>query len=331
MTNTAVGAAATPHQGRSLRLGTRASALATAQSGWVADRLRALGHEVELVLVSTEGDRSTAPLTQIGGTGVFVSALREALLAQEIDFAVHSLKDLPVGPTQGLVLAAVPEREDPRDVLISRDRLTLTDLPEGAVIGTGSPRRAAQLATAAPGATITGLRGNVGSRIEKVTTGALDAIVLAAAGLNRLGRIDEAAQVLDTDVMLPAPGQGALAVECRSDDETMRAVLAELEHPSTRSCVTAERAVLAGLQAGCHAPVGALARVDGEQIVLEAVVGTDEQHTIRHTLTGTDADTLGHQMADHFFSQLPTAWVARNSGPAPAAAHPTPTAQPPGA
>ncbi|WP_114907337.1 hydroxymethylbilane synthase [Ornithinimicrobium murale] len=289
--------------GRPLRLGTRASDLATSQSDWVADKLRALGHEVELVLVQTEGDRSSAPLTQIGGTGVFVSALREALLEGRIDLAVHSLKDLPVGEEAGLVLAAVPEREDPRDALISRDRVALADLPEGAVIGTGSPRRAVQLEAAASQTTVTGLRGNVGSRIGKVTDGTLDAIVLAAAGLRRLGRIDEASEVLEPSVMLPAPGQGALAVECRYDDRETARLLAQLDHAPTREAVTAERSLLGALEAGCSAPVGALAARDGDDLVLDAVVGTGEG-VLRHTVRGHSAVDLGHEMAHHFLNRL---------------------------
>lgn len=291
------------HDRRSLRLGTRASELATSQSGWVADQLRALGHEVELVLVSTEGDRSSAPLTQIGGTGVFVSALREALQEGRIDLAVHSLKDLPVGEEAGLVVAAVPEREDPRDVVISRDRLRLADLPEGAVIGTGSPRRAVQLEAAAPHTTVVGLRGNVGRRIGKVTDGSLDAIVLAAAGLRRLGRIAEASEVLEPAVMLPAPGQGALAVECRTDDRETTRLLMQLDHAPTREAVTAERALLGALEAGCSAPIGALATRHGDALVLDAVIGTSEG-LLRHTLHGTTPVDLGHEMAHHFLTHL---------------------------
>lgn len=286
-----------------LRLGTRASDLATSQSTWVADQVRALGHEVELVHVQTEGDRSSAPLTQIGGTGVFVSALREALQEGRIDFAVHSLKDLPVGEEAGLVVAAVPEREDPRDVLISREGLRLQELPDGAVIGTGSPRRAVQLEAAAPGASVTGLRGNVGSRIGKVTDGTLDAIVLAAAGLRRLGRIDEASEVLESSVMLPAPGQGALAVECRYDDREMARLLAQLDHAPTREAVTAERSLLGALEAGCSAPVGALAVRDGDDLVLEAVVGTGSG-ILRHSIRGRTAVDVGHEMAHHFLKHL---------------------------
>ena len=332
--------------GRPLRLGTRASELATAQSGWVADRLRALGHEVELVLVQTEGDVNSAPLTQIGGTGDFVSALREALLAGEIDCAVHSLKDLPVGEAPGLVVAAIPEREDPRDVLISRDGRSLSQLPEGAVIGTGSPRRAVQLSAVAPAATIRGIRGNVGRRISLVTNGELDAVVLAAAGLRRLGRLEDASQVLETQVMLPAPGQGALAVECRMQDQVVAEHLAALEHAPTRVCVTAERALLGALEAGCSAPIGALATLEGETIVLAAVVGTSSEGTplvgshspepdlragtdvvtqahgiLRHTLRGSDALLLGQEMAAHFLRQPAVATVS-HPPQAPSAQHP---------
>ena len=305
---------------RPLRLGTRASDLATSQSEWVADRLRALGHQVELVLVQTEGDRSSAPLTQIGGTGVFVSALREALQEGSIDFAVHSLKDLPVGEEAGLVVAAVPEREDPRDVLIARDGLGLSDLPEGSVIGTGSPRRAVQLEAAAPQVTVTGLRGNVGRRISKVTDGTLDAIVLAAAGLRRLERISEASEILEPSVMLPAPGQGALAVECRYDDRETTRLLAQLDHAPTREAVTAERALLGALEAGCSAPVGALASREDEVLALQAVVGTSNG-LLRHSLVGTSAVDLGHEMAHHFLTHL-APHDRRNLFENPAARHP---------
>lgn len=306
---------------RPLRLGTRGSELATAQSGWVADQLRALGREVELVLVETEGDRSTAPLTQIGGTGVFVSALREALQAGQIDCAVHSLKDLPVAEETGLAVAAVPEREDPRDVLIARDGLTLADLPEGSVIGTGSPRRAVQLGQSAPQARVADLRGNVGTRIGKVTDGTLDAIVLAAAGLSRLGRLAEASELLDPSVMLPAPGQGALALECRYDDRETARLLATLEHAPTREAVTAERALLAALEAGCSAPIGALARQEGTELVLDAVVGTEEGDLVRHTLRGHGARDLGHEMAHHLLNQL-APHGGRSPFQTPAAQHP---------
>lgn len=305
-----------PTSPRPLRLGTRASELATAQSTWVADQLRARGHEVELVLVQTEGDQSSAPLTQIGGTGVFVSALREALLGGEVDLAVHSLKDLPVGEEPGLTLAAVPVREDPRDVLVSRDRIPLADLPEGATIGTGSPRRAVQLAVAAPAATVTDIRGNVGRRIAQVTDGHLDAIVLAAAGLRRVGRIDEATEVLGTDVMLPAPGQGALAVECRYGDAETTELLVGLDDAPTRGCVTAERALLGALEAGCSAPIGALARVEDEGYVLEATVADGRGTVLRHTVRGPRPSDLGQEMAHYFLQHVdPELFPARTRTP----------------
>ncbi|WP_151525699.1 hydroxymethylbilane synthase [Serinicoccus kebangsaanensis] len=246
-----------------LRLGTRRSALAQSQSGWVADRLRAAGLQVELVLVTTEGDTSARSLTEIGGAGVFASALRGALLEDRIDLAVHSLKDLPTAPSPELVVAAVPEREDPRDVLVARDGLTLAALPGGAVLGTGSPRRAAQLRLVRPDLEVRDIRGNVDSRIQMVRDGALDGVVLARAGLSRLGRLDEVTETLEADVMLPAAGQGALAVECRSEDAALAEELAGiLDDPDTRAAVTAERSALAGLEAGCTAPVGALALLE---------------------------------------------------------------------
>lgn len=313
-----------------LRLGTRASALATSQSGWVADQLRAAGHEVELVLVRTEGDVSRRSLTEIGGTGVFASALRDALRAGSIDLAVHSLKDLPTAPEPGLVVAAVPEREDPRDVLVARDGLTLAELPAGAVVGTGSPRRAAQLAQARPDLEVRDIRGNVDTRIGLVRGGDLDAVVLARAGLARLGRLEEATDTLDLATMLPAAGQGALAVECRADDAPLVALLAGvLEHAPTRAAVTAERAVLARLEAGCTAPVAALAvpadqpdgatadpadlsegapaepadpAEDATALFLTVFVALEE-HPARHRATGTVPVALGHAVAEHLLNR----------------------------
>lgn len=294
-----------------IRLGTRASKLATTQSGWVADRLReAHGVEVELVEISTFGDRSSAPLAQIGGTGVFVAAVREAVLDGTVDFAVHSLKDLPTGAAEGLNLAAVPVREDPRDVLIARDGLTLGELPRGARVGTGSPRRVSQLNALGLGIEIAELRGNVDTRIGKVTGGELDAIVLARAGLLRLGRADEATEVLDPLQMLPAPGQGALACECRADDDATTALLSVLDDPDTRAAVTAERTLLATLEAGCSAPVGALADVvwgdDGDELWLRAVVGDlSGNPVIRRSASGapTEAAALGRRLAEELLAE----------------------------
>ena len=288
-----------------LRLGTRASALATTQSGLVADLIREhLGREVELVEVSTEGDRSAAPLATPGGTGVYVSALRDALLDGTVDVAVHSLKDLPTTPADGIALAAIPHREDPRDALVARDGLTLGELPVGSRVGTGSPRRVSQLEALGLGLDLQGLRGNVDTRIRKVRDGEFDGVVLARAGLARLGRLDEVTEVLDPFQMLPAPGQGALAIECRSDDADLVAALAQLDDTATRAAVTAERAVLATLEAGCSAPLGALAEVvegdDGEELWLRAVaLSVDGGLSVRMSTTGpvAEAEALGIRLA----------------------------------
>lgn len=289
---------------RTLRLGTRRSALATTQSGTVARLLHDLGHEVELVEIVTEGDISTAPLATLGGTGVFAAAIRRALLAGEVDLAVHSLKDLPTAPEPGLVIAAMPPREDPRDVLVGRDGLSLGELPEGSVVGTGSPRRVAQLAALGLGLAFAEIRGNVETRIARVHRGECDAVVLARAGLSRLGRLDEVTETLDPLQVLPAPGQGALAVECRSDDAELVALLAAIDDADTRACVTAERALLAALEAGCAAPVGALAEVvegeHGEELSLRGFAGTtDGSLALRRSVVGPveQAAALGARLA----------------------------------
>nr|WP_196790734.1 hydroxymethylbilane synthase [Motilibacter aurantiacus] len=289
-------------------MGTRRSALALAQSGHVADAVRAAtGREVQLVEVTTLGDVSREALTALGGTGVFVSALREALLAAEVDFAVHSLKDLPTAAPDGIGLAAVPVREDPRDALAARDGLTLGELPAGSRVGTGSPRRAAQLAALGLGLQTVPIRGNVDTRLRLVTDGEVDAVVLARAGLSRLGRLDEVTETLDPLQMLPAPGQGALAVECRLDDTATAQLLAVLDAPLTRAAVTAERALLAALEAGCAAPVGALAETaegdDGPEIYLRGVVAAPDGAAVRLSATGplADADGLGRRLAAELF------------------------------
>lgn len=269
-----------------LRLGTRRSALALTQSQWVADQLSAAltlalpGRtiEVELVEITTHGDVAKASLSTLGGTGVFVSALREALLEGRIDLAVHSLKDLPTADAVGLTLAALPTRADPRDVLIARDGLTLAELPAGSTVGTGSPRRAAQLRALGFGLEVVDVRGNVDTRLKLVADGIVDAVVLARAGLIRLGRASEATELFDPLLMLPAPGQGALGVETRVADAPLVAALGLVDDASTRASVLAERALLARLEAGCAAPVGALAEVvegeDGPELSLRAVVGS---------------------------------------------------------
>ncbi len=289
-----------------LRLGTRASALARAQSQQVADALaKQLDLRVELVEIATRGDHSDEPLAQIGGTGVFVSALRGALLRHEIDAAVHSLKDLPTRPADGLRIGAVPERADPRDVLVARDGLTLAELRTGAVVGTGSPRRAAQLRAVRADLDVTDIRGNVDTRLRRVAEGAYDAVVLARAGLARLDRLDVVTEVFDPLQVTPAPGQGALAVECRAEDDATRSVLEPLDHPDTRAAVTAERALMSALEAGCTAPVGALADVaddiDGPELYLRAVVvSVDGSRAVRMSTTGAveDADSLGRRLAE---------------------------------
>ncbi len=289
-----------------LRVGTRASLLARTQSGVVADLLRErLGREVELVDVTTEGDVNRAPLASFGGVGVFVGALRQALLEGRVDVAVHSLKDLPTAPAEGISLVAVPPREDPRDAVVARDGLTLGELPAGSTVGTGSPRRAAQLHALGLGLDVQPIRGNIDTRLRKVTDGALDAVVLARAGLARIDRLAEVTETLDPLQMLPAPGQGALAVECRADDpETCAAVASALDDPATRAAVAAERSLLARLEAGCSAPVGALAEVvegeEGEELWLRAVVlSLDGVLTVRRSASGPvgAAERLGTGVA----------------------------------
>ncbi|GAA2608636.1 hydroxymethylbilane synthase [Streptomyces roseoviolaceus] len=311
---------AAPAEAGALRLGTRRSRLAMAQSGQVAEAVtRVTGRPVELVEITTYGDTSREQLAQIGGTGVFVTALRDALLKGEVDFAVHSLKDLPTAQPDDLVVAAVPVREDPRDVIVARDALKFTDLPSGARIGTGSPRRMAQLNSYARShgldiATVP-IRGNVDTRIGYVRGGELDAVVLAAAGLNRIGRGDEVTDFLSVDTVLPAPGQGALAIECAADNADLVAALAELDDPLTRIAVTAERSLLAALEAGCSAPVGALADLlaDGQfvkEMRLRGVVGTtDGTRMVQLSTTGPVPEThdgamaLGRELAAEMLAQ----------------------------
>jgi hydroxymethylbilane synthase len=293
-----------------LRLGTRASALARTQSQWVADAVTAAtGVPVELVHITTEGDRSAAAISQLGGTGVFVTAIRSALAEGTVDLAVHSYKDLPTAPADGLTLAAVPGREDPRDALVARDGLTLGELPPGARVGTGAPRRMAQLRALGLGLEVVPIRGNVDTRMARALgrdgrPGDLDAVVLARAGLARLGRLDAVTETLDPLQVLPAPAQGALAVECRTDDTRTRKLLAGLEDDTTRACVVAERATLAALEAGCSAPVAAYAELaegeDGSELFLRAsVTALDGSDAVRDSITGPaeEAARLGRDLA----------------------------------
>ncbi|HEY5223072.1 MAG TPA: hydroxymethylbilane synthase [Microbacteriaceae bacterium] len=288
-----------------LRIGTRGSALALAQTRAIAKALGAAsGCEIELVTVTTHGDTSRESLSALGGTGVFASALRDALLEDRCDAVVHSLKDLPTVAVPGLVIGAIPRRADARDVLCARDELTLAALPTGARVGTGSPRRIAQLRHTRPDVEVVDIRGNVDTRLGRVfdldatDADALDAIILAAAGLGRLGRADAATDTFSLSDWPTAPGQGALAIEVRDGDEHGRGVLAtalkSVNHVTTNACATAERLVLAGLNAGCSAPIGTTAQFDDGIFFLTATVykpdGT-ERITSSHAAT-PDATTL---------------------------------------
>ena len=285
----------------SIRIGTRKSLLATTQAQIVADLVRdRLGRDTELVEVTTDGDRSQedgTPIANASNTGVFVSALRDALLRGDVDVAVHSLKDLPTAAHDRIALAAVPPREDSRDVVVARDGLTLGELPAGSRVGTGSPRRVAQLHALGLGLDVVGIRGNVDTRIGKVHSGEYDAVLLARAGLARIGRLEEVTEVLDPLQMLPAPGQGALAVECRADDDLV-AELAALDDRASRITVEAERAVLATLEGGCSAPIGALAEVvegeDGDELWVRAIaLSRDGALSVRMSATGDPGDATG--------------------------------------
>ncbi len=311
----------TPRPPRTLRVATRRSALAMAQSRMIGEWLSVLtGRPLELVEITTQGDLDLAPLAQIGGTGVFVAAVRQALLERRADVAVHSLKDLPTAPDERLHLAAVPRRVDPRDALVSRDGVTLAELPPGARVGTGSPRRRALLAAARPDLDVVDIRGNVDTRLARVTQD-LDAVVLAVAGLTRLGRGDRISEHLDAHQMLPAPGQGALAVEVHADlapnsgavagiDPPLSLALASLDHADTRVAVAAERALLAALGVGCSAPVGALAEVHhGERptLHLSAVLAQADGCLLRRSGDAPlpEAEPLGNRLAQELLAGTP--------------------------
>ncbi|MHA0285439.1 hydroxymethylbilane synthase [Mycobacterium sp. C3-094] len=295
-----------------IRIGTRGSLLATTQAGAVRDALTARGHAAELVIISTDGDRSSAPIADIG-VGVFTAALREAIAEGTVDMAVHSYKDLPTAADPRFVIAAIPVREDSRDALVARDGLVLGELPVGSVIGTSSPRRTAQLRALGLGLEIRPLRGNLDTRLNRVSSGDLDAVVVARAGLARIGRLDAVTETLEPVQMLPAPAQGALALECRAGDSGLVSVLAELDDADTRASVIAERTLLAELEAGCTAPVGAIAEVvesideDGrvfEELSLRGCVATlDGSDVIRASGIGTPerARELGLSVAAELF------------------------------
>ncbi|HIY66936.1 MAG TPA: hydroxymethylbilane synthase [Candidatus Agrococcus pullicola] len=285
-----------------LRVGTRGSLLALAQTRAIAERFDG---DVEIVEITTKGDVDRTPLSQLGGTGVFVSALREALLSGEVDIAVHSMKDLPTAPAEGIALAAVPAREDPRDALVSRGGRTLDELQEGARVGTGSPRRKAQLLSARPDLDVVDIRGNITTRMDRAIGSEpdLDAVVLAVAGLQRAGFADRISEALDTERFPQAPAQGALAIETRADDEDAQRAVAVVEDEATRAAVGAERLVLAGLEAGCSAPVGASAGiVDGALTLTASVYALDGTRMLQAAAT----DSVAHQavVADRVVREL---------------------------
>jgi hydroxymethylbilane synthase len=286
-----------------LRLGSRGSPLALWQARHVAQLLRAAwpGLVVEITRIKTEGDQRTdVPLTASLGKGVFVKEIEDALLRRTIDLAVHSLKDLPTDTTEGLVLAATPVRDDARDALVSRASKRIEDLPENALVATGSPRRQCQILAVRGDLRFTLVRGNVDTRLRKLDEGRFDALILATAGIQRLGLNDAPYAPIPPSICLPAPGQGALAIETRVDDrETLRHVTV-LDDPGTAACVAAERAFLSALGAGCLAPAGALATLAGGTLVLEAMIGTpDGRRQVRDRMEGASgtAHALGVELA----------------------------------
>jgi len=281
-----------------LTIGSRGSQLALWQARWVKGRLEELGESCRIAIIKTTGDKITdVPLANVGGKGLFTKEIEEALLRGDIDLAVHSMKDLPTLLPEGLIIAAVAEREDPRDALVGRK---LHDLPAGCKVGTSSLRRAAQLRALRPDLKVESVRGNLDTRLRKLDQGQYDAIVLAAAGLKRLGWADRIAEILSTNYMCPAVGQGAMAIETRADGGPGQEVCAKLDHPDTRAAVTAERALLAALGGGCLVPIGAYAALDGGQLNMTAVVCTpDGDRLLRRNASGPaeDAEELGRELA----------------------------------
>ncbi|NOY43022.1 MAG: hydroxymethylbilane synthase [Planctomycetes bacterium] len=301
-----------------IRIGTRASQLAQWQANWVASQLRALGATVELVEITTQGDtQQRGPIANIGFQGVFTKEIQAAVLADEVDIAVHSLKDLPTETVDGLVLAAVPERESSADALVAKKADSLMALPAGARVGTGSLRRQAQLRHLRPELDVVGIRGNVDTRLRKLEDGEYDAVILAASGLKRLGLADRIVEFLEPPRMLPAPGQGALGLECRAQDAAVQELLGNLDDRGSHRAVDAERAMLAKLHGGCSAPVGAWGRLEGGQLVLDGLVATvDGSRVLRATATGQadDATAIGYEVAGQLLAQGAAAIVAEARG-----------------
>jgi hydroxymethylbilane synthase len=288
-----------------LRIGSRGSALALWQAEHVKDRLAALGHDVSITVITTTGDRVLdRRLENVGGKGAFLKEIEEAMLAGTIDLAVHSLKDVPTSLPEGLHLCAYLERADARDAFISREGVTLAGLPAGARIGTTSLRRQAQLRARRSDLLISDLRGNVDTRLRKLREGELDAILLAMAGLVRLGRASEVTEALAPDVILPAPGQGTIALECRQADEDVAAAVGPLNHPASQRCVTAERAFLAALGGGCNVPLGAYAEEDGAELRLRALVSrVDGREALTADRRGVEPEALGRAVAEELLAR----------------------------
>ena len=291
-----------PHHRDEIRLGTRASLLALRQANWVKSKLEEShpGVKVTLVHIKTAGDKLDIPLFKAGGKGLFVKEIEDALLRGEVDLAVHSAKDLPALIPEGLTLVAFPEREDPRDVLISRDGKGWSEIPAGGRVGTGSLRRRAQLLNLRPDLEIVPLRGNLDTRIKKLSTLKLDAIVLASAGLRRLGWEDQISQYFDPEVMLPAIGQGVLAIEGRLGDEGVHRLVAPVHHYPTELSITAERAFLKELEGGCQVPIAGYAKVESDRLGLMGLVaGIDGRKVARGRVEGSPAkgEELGKQLA----------------------------------
>ena len=294
---------------RDLKIGTRGSALALAQARWVAAQIsgRYPACRVELVIIKTTGDKiQDVPLAQIGGKGLFIKEIEEALLAGQVDLAVHSLKDMPTEVPEGLMLGAVPPREECRDAFISSRYANLAEIPFGGRVGTGSLRRRVQLLHRWPGLEVVPLRGNVDTRLKKMETMGLDGLILAAAGLNRLGMAHLYRGCVPVSDMLPAVGQGALGLEVRVADHALRELLAFLDDPPTRGAVTAERAFLARLEGGCVVPVAALGRVEGETLHLEALISDLEGRCVlrdQRSAPVAEAAELGTQAAEGLLAQ----------------------------
>lgn len=287
-----------------LRIGTRGSPLALAQSNWVKEKIEARHPDIQISLlkIKTKGDKILdSPLAEIGGKGLFVKEIEEALLREEVDLAVHSMKDLPADLPEGLRISVYPEREDPRDAFVSIDYQSLSDLPEGSSVGTGSLRRSAQLLHLRPDLQVVPLRGNVDTRLRKLETENLQAVILATAGLRRLGFSDRITQVLAAEEILPAVGQGALGLELREDDGAVRERVRFLNHQRTELAVRAERAFLHKLEGGCQVPIAAYSRIEGEEIIFRGLVAElDGSRVIKDELIGlkSDAEEIGRTLAE---------------------------------